>query len=459
MPITPMAGAGGRESLETQLAHIERLNPRVNAVVTLDADHAREQACAQQSRGHGPDSGRPLAGSFITVKDAFETAGMRTTCGAPQWASHVPARNADAVQRLVDAGAVVFGKTNVPIYAADLQSYNRLFGVTVNPWDATRTCGGSSGGAAAAVACGMTPFELGSDIGGSIRIPAHFCGVYGHNPSFACVPFRGHIPPPPGELAAPDMAVAGPLARSADTLEQVLRVLAGAQRSRLPATLGQCRAGVWMDDTDFPLDRPVRLALDEAMRRLAAAGARLEPVRPAPVLGEIFDCYLRLLWPVTTAHLSARAMRRVQEAGAARADDSWHAKLARYATASHHQWLAADEARARLRARFAELFEAFDVLLMPVAPVTAFPHDHGEDLMGRTILVNGEARWYWEQLAWIAPASAAYLPATVAPVGLASDGLPVGIQIVGPQYGDLTTIDYARRMAEVLDGFRAPPAD
>lgn len=440
------------------LARIERFNRQVNAVVTLDADRARTRADAIDVARIRGDNQPPFAGRFVTIKDSLQTAGMRTTCGAPQWASFVPTENASAVQRLMDAGCVLIGKTNVPIYTTDLQSYNSLFGATSNPWDLSRSSGGSSGGAAVAVACGFTDFELGSDIGGSIRIPAHFCGVYGHKPTYGQVPFRGHIPPPPEEKAEPDLAVVGPLARSADDLERVLRVLAPELPAAIPRTLAEYRVAVWFDDADFPLDRTVRDALDTALDRLAAAGASIQTARPAPALRDVFDNYLRLLWPLTTAHLTPGALQKLVKYGRAHAPDSWHAKLARYATASQRERFAANEMRSRLREQCRDFFAHHDVLLMPVGPVTAIPHDHSDDLMARSIAVNGERRWYWEQMAWISLATAAYLPATVVPIGTASDGLPVGMQIVGPEYGDFANIDFARRMEAVLGGFCAPPA-
>jgi amidase len=257
-----------RELLETCLMRVERLNPGLNAVVTLDAAGARSRADAADARRTGMGAVGALHGLPATIKDSFETAGLRTTSGAPVYSKHVPGTNADAVQRLEDAGSLVFGKTNVPIYAGDLQSYNVLFGATNNPWDTTRTCGGSSGGAAAAVDAGLAAFELGSDIGGSIRIPAHFCGVYGHKPSFGAIPLRGHIPPPPGSLSAPDMAVAGPIARSAGDLELLLGVLAGADtqaragwQAVLPGPrarrLQDYRVGLWLDDPALPVDDEV----------------------------------------------------------------------------------------------------------------------------------------------------------------------------------------------------------
>lgn len=470
MSIDPFASAAGlavqlragafsaRELLESCLRRVELHNPGINAVVTLDVGRARARADAIDRRR---DALPVLAGLPATIKDSFETAGLRTTCGAPQYSKHLPAADADAVGLFLQAGMVLFGKTNVPIYTGDLQSYNLLFGATANPWDRSRTCGGSSGGSAAAVAAGFSAFELGSDIGGSIRIPAHFCGVYGHKPTYGLVPMRGHIPPPPGSLAVPDLAVAGPIARSAADLDLLLGVLAGSSTASMrPARAGRLRdfrIAAWLEDPAFPVDRQVAEPLRRTVEALRKAGANLdEAARPPLNLAENFDDYLRLLWPVTTAHLSAKAFARLQEAGRNDVPDGMHAKLARYSAASHREWLQVHERREQARAKWQDFFRDFDVLLCPVGPVCAFAHDHSDDLMARTITVNGSPRWYWEQLAWIALATLAGLPATVAPVGR-SAGLPVGVQIIGPWQEDRTCIGFAGALAEVIGGFQPPP--
>ena len=190
---------GSRELLEQYISRVERLNPKVNAVVAVDLERARRRADeADAARKRGSLLG-PLHGLPMTIKDSLETEGLCTTCGVPELAKHVPSRDATAVARLRAAGAVVFGKTNAPTWAMDVQTYNPVYGTTNNPWDTTRSPGGSSGGAAAAVAAGLTALEMGSDIGGSIRNPSHYCGVYGHKPSYGIVPGRGHLPPPPEE--------------------------------------------------------------------------------------------------------------------------------------------------------------------------------------------------------------------------------------------------------------------
>ena len=199
-------------------------------MVNLDAETAMDKAKEADKLTEQGKSLGPLHGIPMTIKDAYEVEGMVSTGGDPNWKDNVPLKNAEAVQRLVDAGAIIFGKTNVPYHSADIQSYNDIYGVTNNPWDLERTPGGSSGGSAAALAAGMTPLELGSDIGGSIRTPAHFCGVFGHKPSYNIVSEVGHLPPPPGFiLTGNGLSVAGPLARSPEDLEIAMNVLAAPQ--------------------------------------------------------------------------------------------------------------------------------------------------------------------------------------------------------------------------------------
>ncbi len=453
-------GTSAADLLESHLTRIARHNPALNAVVTLDAERARQQARALDN---DPALMRaaPLRGVPATIKDSFETAGMRTTCGAPQWKNHLPQADAEAVQRLREAGMVLAGKTNVPIYAGDLQTYNLLFGATNNPWDPSRTCGGSSGGAAAAVASGLSPFELGSDIGGSIRIPAHFCGVYGHKPTYGVVPMRGHLPPPPGSRVTPDLGVAGPIARTAEDLDLLLTLLAGANaRDLAPARatrLQDFRIAVWMEDARFPLEDEVRDVLEQVIDKVRKARGRVERLaRPVESLEHNLDHYLRMLWPVTTAHLTDKALARVQQAGRDAPPGSPRRKLAEYSVATHREWLQLADKRARLQDTWRLFHERFDVLLCPVAPVCAFMHDPSDDLMARSIRVNGEERWYWEQLAWISLATLAHLPATAAPVGRARGGLPVGMQIIGPWRGDRTCIGFARALAELTGGFQSP---
>ena len=462
---------GARELLDHYLDRVERLNPRVNAVVTLDVEGARRAAdTADTSRARGGTLG-PLHGLPMTVKDTLETAGVRTTAGAPILAGYVPERDATAVARLRAAGAVIFGKTNTPAFAADAQTSNPVFGTTRNPWDASRAAGGSSGGSAVAVAAGFAAAELGSDIGGSIRNPAHYCGVYGHKPTHGIVPLRGHIPGLPGSLAETDLAVVGPLARSADDLTLLMDVVAGPDESRATAwslalppprrrALRDFRVAAWLDDAFCPIDDEVRAHLEAAVAAVRATGARVDDrARPVPDLGAAFRCYERLLLPIVAAGLPpeefAGVVRVAEEASA---DDVRPEVLsARAITLRHRDWLAADEERARLRAAWATFFRDYDVLLCPIEPVAAIPHDTEGPVAARVIQVNGRPRPYLDQIVWAGLVTMALLPATVAPVGRTRGGLPVGVQIVGPYLEDRTPIECARLLAEVVGGYEPPP--
>jgi amidase len=462
---------GSLELLEAYAARIARLDGPLNSVVTLDLDRARQRAKeADEALARGESWG-PLHGLPITVKDSHETAGIRTTAGFPPLSAHVPATDADIVDRTVKAGAIVFAKTNLPVLAGDLQSYNPVFGTTNNPWNLERVPGGSSGGSAVALAMGFTAFELGSDIGGSIRTPSNWCGVYGHKPTFGILPSRGHIPGPPGTLSEPDLAMSGPMARSAADLELLMSVQAGPSSEQAKAwkldlppprrqKLSEYRIAAWLDDDAFPVDPDVRAVLSNTVQALRSAGASVdEGARPAFRLADLFDTYLRLLLPVILSGFPSEVVGAMREHAASAPADArdGFTLMARHGTASHMEWLSANEARERYRAAFANFFSRYDVLLTPITPVTAIPHDHTDPMAMRTITVGGAARPYFDLLAWISPATCAYLPATAAPVGRAADGMPVGVQIVGPYLEDATTIDFAKKLAEVTGGFEAPP--
>ncbi len=461
------------ELLERYRERVARLNPAINAVIATDFDAARErarQADAALARG---ESWGPLHGLPMTIKDSLEVAGMPTVCGAPALKNHLPKQTAPAVRRLIDAGAIVFGKTNTPFFASDVQTYNAVFGTTRNPWNLERTPGGSSGGAAAALAAGLTALEFGSDVGGSIRTPAHFCGVYGHKPSSGLVSTRGHIPGPPGTVGEADLVVVGPLARSAEDLELALRICAGpvapaatGWRVELPAprraALNEYRVLAWLDDPACPVDGGVRAQLEGAVEKLGAAGVKVTTGAPPFALTELHELYFTLLCAIFGAGLPEKLYRRARLTGMIA---SWFGRdrvdtlpgFLRRVAPSHRDWLKAHEKRERLRLKFEELFRNHDVLLMPVARIAAPPHLQEGSPYSRHIRVNGRDEPYATQFTWIGPATLAGLPATAAPIGLTGEGLPVGMQIVGAHLHDLTTIDFARRMTAVTGGFRAPP--
>lgn len=458
-----------RELLDYYLGAVAEGNGRVNAVVTLDEERARAAAAAADEALANGDALGPLHGLPMTIKDSFETVGMRSTSGAPVWAEHVPERDADAVARLKGAGAVVFGKTNLPFMASDVQSYNDLFGCTNNPYDLGRTPGGSSGGAAAALAAGFTSLELGSDIGGSIRTPAHWTGIYGHKPSYGIVPTRGHLPGPPGTEGEADLNVVGPLARSAEDLGVALDVMAGpdaraevAWRLELPrprcSRLSDFRVAAWLDDPVVPVDHAVRERLEETVSALRAAGVKVDDqARPALDLKRLIQAYMKLLLPVVLADLPKEAFGGLVQLADSfdPDDDSDVAVAARAPVIRHREWLPANEFRHKMCAVFRDFFASYDVLLCPVNPVVAIEHDHSP-MPTRTFPVNGEERPYSDVFGWISMATACFLPATVAPVGQTPEGLPVGVQIVGPYLEDRTTIEFARLLGNVIGGFEPP---
>lgn len=455
------------ELVEATLARIEQVNPSLNAVVTLAPERAREEAeRADALLARGELLG-PLHGVAMTVKEAYEVAGMRTTAGAKRWSDHVSERDAVATARLRAAGAIIVGKTNVPAHCSDWQSYNDVYGTTNNPWDVTRTPGGSSGGAAAALATGMTPLELGSDIAGSIRLPSAFCGVFGHKVTFDLVPMRGHVPPAPGSLATPDLGVGGPMARTADDLALLLPILAGpdteyakAYSLRLPppraATLRGYRIAAWLEDPAFPIDTEISERLHAAVEGLRRAGIRVDEARPEFGLAEINATYRRLFDPIIIAGTPPATIAQLEAVAATGATDPL-TTTARNSISRHYEWMVADQERAQLRAKFARFFQNYDVLLCPITPVTAFPHDHSKPQFLRTLQQNGKTISYMDLPGWVSIATGSGHPATVMPVGRTPGGLPVGMQIIAPFLEDLTSIDVAGRASEILGGFEPPP--
>jgi amidase len=455
------------EALDLYLERVDRVNPSLNAIVIDDRVAARKAAkAADRAQAKGAALG-PLHGVPITVKESFNLTGQQTTWGYPTMVGNVAAEDALAVQRLKAAGAVVFGKTNIPIALADFQSYNAVYGTTNNPWDVTRGAGGSSGGSAAAIAAGLSALEFGSDIGGSIRNPAAYNGVFGHKPTWCLVPKRGHalVPTP---VAEGDLSVIGPIARTAGDLVTAMDVTQGpdvlvsaGQRYALPkppASLKGLRVGVWLDHADAPIDDTVRERIESVAATLRKAGAKIvREARPAfdPVAAH--DTYLLLL----NAQMSARrpdydalvAQRQSLAAG----DDSLDARMLRAATASFKDWFEANHRREALRWAWHDFFRTVDVLLCPITATPPFPHDHSEPQMARTMSVNGAEVPYMGQLFWAGLATCAYLPATIAPAGLTPDGLPVGVQIVGPSMGDRTTLWLAGQIESLHGGFVPPP--
>jgi amidase len=458
---------GARELLEHFLARVDRHNPGINAVVVQDREGARARAdAADQARARGEALG-PLHGVPMTIKESYDFAGTPTTWGIPAQRDNIARTDALAVQRLAAAGANVFGKTNVPIRLADFQSYNEIYGTTGNPWAPDRTPGGSSGGSAAALAAGLTGLEIGSDIGGSIRNPAHFCGVFGHKPTWNLLPMRGHALG--GARTPTDISVIGPLARSAEDLEIALGLLARPDELEAPGlqvalgglgeSLRGLRVALWTSDPMCPSSAAVAERVTAVARALAAQGAIVDDAaRPAFSPEHSHTVFSALLASAMAARLPddefARLVARAESA--APDDRSPAVQQARWQTMRARDWARLNEERTRLRWAWHAFFQQHDVLVTPIMPTTAFAHDQ-RALGERRIRVDGVDHPYFMQTFWAGLAGVSYLPGTVIPGGAGPDGLPIGVQLIGPAYGDLRTVQLARRLEQLGFGFTPPP--
>lgn len=464
------------ELTRTFLERIKAINGEVNAVVAQAGEDALAQAKKADDRLKEGQTPGPLHGLPLTLKDTWEVAGLACTAGASSLQDHRPKRHADVVERLIAAGAIILGKTNVPVFATDLQSYNKLFGVTLNPHNTDHTSGGSSGGAAAATATGMTAVEVGSDLAGSIRTPAHFCGVFGHKPSRSLVSFRGHIPGPPGTLGQPDLAEGGPIARNAKDLELVLKVIAGPRSlddrswklDLAPASisdLGQARVGLWLDDPLCPIETELADGYQALAAELDSGGALVSTARHELLdMSRILPVYFNLLGSLVGTSLKPRQRRQML----------WVARLEKWlrmlgpmtafigeygrgVNQPVHQWASRNEIREKMRVQIDSVFKDFDVLLTPITPTTAIRHDHSDPVFKRRIMVNGQARAYMDQFCWIALATLLGLPATSVPIGRTKAGLPFSVQVIGAPGMDLTTIRFAELLENKgLAGFSPP---
>jgi amidase len=456
-----------RALLEHFLARVDAMNPAINAVVLQDRDGARAQADAADAAQARGDALGPLHGVPMTVKESYDVAGLPTAWGIPPLRDAIARSDAVAVQRLKAAGAIVFGKTNVPLQLADFQSYNAIYGTTGNPWDTARTPGGSSGGSAAALAAGLTGLEIGSDIGGSIRNPAHYCGVFGHKPTWGLLSPRGHTLA--GVLTPTDIAVIGPLARSAHDLETALRLLAqpdaldppGLAQAlpELPAGGPPLRIAVWATDGLCPASAAVQQRVHAVAATLAGQGAAVDDqARPAFSAEESHAIFSALLAAAMSAHGPEAAFSRTLADAQALAadDDSPRARQLRWQTMRVRDWTALTEARTRLRWAWHRFFQQVDFLLTPIMPTTAFAHDHAP-FGQRQVLVDGQPLPYFQQTFWAGLPGLAHLPATIVPTGPGPDGLPIGVQIIGPAWGDLRCLQLAQRLEAAGFAFQPPP--
>ena len=455
------------ELLDHYIARIERLDVRTNAVVVRDFDRARERARtldAQRNSGRAT----PLFGVPMTVKESFNLAGLPTTWGHEEQRHSAAHEDALAVQRLTDAGAVVFGKSNVPVDLGDWQSFNPVYGATSNPWNLAHTPGGSSGGAAAVMAAGFSALELGSDIGGSIRVPAHYCGVFGHKSSWGLCSSRGQSLAPVASVT--DIAVIGPLARSAEDLSLALDVIAGADPmlsvapTPLPPPramrLSDLRIAVWSGEAGQATDNETTAHIDALADFLERESAKISrTARPDFNVTEAFHLYVRLLSAALSGHATEEILTRMRDAKARRpaSDMSAYAVFVRAVDMTHREWLHLNERRFHVRRVWGAFFQDWDVLLCPVIATPALPHMQQGQTWERTAAVNGRSIPYNDMLFWPGITGAFHLPASTAPIGMTAAGLPIGVQIVGPFHGDRTTIHVAGMLERHWRGFVPPP--
>jgi amidase len=424
------------EALDYFRGRIERFNRDINALIVLDWERAYRSARARDAALASGAMTGPLHGVPMSIKESFDVAGLPTTRGDPQFAKNIPSEDDIVVQRLQAAGAVLFGKTNVPLQLTDLQSYNEIYGITRNPWNLERGSGGSSGGSAAALAAGLAGIEFGSDIGGSIRGPAHYCGVYGHKPTYNLIGVsRLGVP---GRVTLPDLCVAGPLARSAEDLALMVELLAAPgpldahrqmQLSAPPTSLQGLRVALWAQDSQAPVQMCITERCLWLGGELARRGATVsDSARPKFSSEQARIVYREIL----------------------------NAETDVTSTLTHRQWLQLNEQRAQLRLAWRQFFQEWDLVICPVAATTAFPHNHGA-YHGRKLLVDGMQLPYFQQLFWAGLATCSYLPSTAFPTGPDAEGLPLGLQAIGAECNDRLTIAFAGWLARELGGFRPPP--
>ncbi|MCB1378508.1 MAG: amidase [Alphaproteobacteria bacterium] len=457
------------ELLDICLGQYAKHNDGLNAVVVTDMEWARCAAAAadlrlRQGKALGPFDGVPM-----TAKESFDWTGTPSTWGDPRFRNNIAAADAVALKRLTDAGAIIYGKTNVPLMLADWQSYNDVYGTTNNPWDISRSPGGSSGGSAVALATGMSALEIGSDIGASIRNPAHYCGVYGHKPTWGVVPYRGHYLP--GVVHPTDISVAGPLARSARDLATMMSLLAGSDGAerraitiRLPParqkSLKDFRVAVMLSDEVSEVDQPVQDLIAKLASSVEGQVQTLSmTARPNFSTQEAMSVYVTLLRAATSRRQTEEDFARnaARASDLASGDTGYLATMLRAFVLPHRSWLMVNERRHQMRLLWDQFFDDWDVMLCPVAASAAFPHNHVGERHERMIAVNGKAVPTTDQLFWAGYSGCFYLPSTVAPIGLTSDGLPVGVQIIARQFGDRTSIRFAELLEREFGGFVPPP--
>ncbi len=430
------------ELCEASIARIEALDGPINAVIVRDFDRARADA-AKADKALASGDGGLLCGVPMTVKESFDLAGYSTTWGHKLDDPYIATEDAVIVKRLKAAGGVILGKTNVPPALADWQSDNPNYGRTNNPHDLTRSPGGSSGGSAAAIASGFSALEVGTDIGGSVRIPAAFCGVFGLKTTYGILSLAGHMPPHADRfMRASPLSVAGPIGRTAPDLALAMKVIAGRDAMTPGGPLsfdeptqkrpGDFRVLVIADHPRAKADNSVRGALDDAAQQLEGDGATVARASDlVPDLEQMHRRYQKMLQTIINRRAGS-ASRSIPA----------------------HEYMDLEDAQHLFRRQMAAIFEQFDIVLMPTFGTGAFPHTTEPDWKKRAIDIDGGPTPYGDQMGWISTATFGNLPACAFPVGVDRNNMPISLQAIGPHLGDMTCLKFAELLARPV----APPS-
>jgi len=448
-----------RDLLAAHLVQNDKIAGPINAVIETDIARARKDAAAiDDARAKGAALG-PLAGLPMTIKDGFDVQNMPAMSGNPALKDRSKdCADATVVADTRQAGAVIWGKTNVPFMLSDIQSFNAIHGTTNNPYDTTKVPGGSSGGAAAALATGVTPLEIGSDIGGSLRHPANFCGVTSLKTTWGSLSGRGHVPPLPYYEC--DLGVYGPMARTVDDLKMFWSILKHTPEQTRRDVKG-ARIAIWNEEPSWPLAREVKAGTERAGAALAAAGAHVEHAKPDIDGAHLMNFYLTILTAIIGAGLppallDAWESTRAQDKPLA-AEGDRGAAYRRAATAPAREVYAANIQQQAAKDALADFFTRYDAIVMPVSMVTPFPHNQDAAFNDRILDLDGTPVPYGAILNWISPATALHAPALAVPAGQTAAGLPVGVQIVGPWHGEARLFDFAAAIEDGPGGFKRPP--
>lgn len=457
------------ELTKIYIDRIEKYDDAINSVIVRIFDKALEDAEKADIALAKGDYWGPLHGLPMTIKESYKIKDTDTTWGNESFKGNLADEDGLAVQRLKNAGAHFLGKTNVPLDLSDFQSYNKIYGTTNNPWDITKTPGGSSGGSAAALAAGFTGLEAGSDIGGSIRNPAHYCGVYGHKPTHGIIPSAGHELIP--NVPEPDLSVCGPMARSAEDLRMALDIMAGPKEREatgwkldLPETklkeLKEFRVAIWSNEEMAPVSSEIADRATMIGNTLDDLGATVSfNARPAFDSMHQEIVYQTLLQSLLTVSMADHEVKVIQNIvdNLKPNDFSAEALIARGTVLSHRNWLRTNYQREQIKIAWQKFFEEWDILICPQQATTAFIHDQGR-ISERKLIVDGKEQPYFQQIFWAGLIINAHLPSTVFPTGLSSEGLPIGLQAVSGHYQDKKTIEFSRLLAKEIGGF-TPPKD